>query len=308
MFLTKPFSLLVVVAEGAFRGNGDWTTPFIASGAAALINLILDPVFMFPLQMGMKGAASATALSQLGAAGVYGWRIWKRSMLPQPSDKTNGENNVNIASVVKAILGANLSMLTKQGSMLIFYTYATALATRLGPAHVAAHQVALSFFWLVTFWLDSGSVSGQVLMSKSQNDIPQAKSLTKYMTKYALFQGLTISGLVAAMARFLPRVFTQDPTIRALLVQITPYLAAQQTLVSLCLVLEGLAVGGNEFRYMAGGTAAATVLGMWRLQKATSVVDIWSSAASIFFVARLLNAIIGVARVHWGMRNRRQEG
>ena len=256
----------------------------------------------------MMGAAAATALSQLGAAGVYGWRIWKRKMLPQPSDKTNGEKNVNIASVVKSILGANVSMLAKQGSMLIFYTYATALATRLGPAHVAAHQVALSFFWLVTFWLDSGSVSGQVLMSKSQNDIPQAKSLTKYMTKYALFQGLTISGLVAAMARFLPRVFTQDPTIRALLVQITPYLAAQQTLVSLCLVLEGLAVGGKEFRYMAGGTAAATVLGMWRLQKATSVVDIWSSAVSIFFVARLLNAVIGVARVHWRMRNRRQEG
>jgi Na+-driven multidrug efflux pump len=265
---------------------------------------------MFPFQMGMMGAAAATALSQLGTAGVYGWRIWKRKMLPQPSDKTNGEKNVNIASVVRSIMGANVSMLAKQGSMLIFYTYATALATRLGPAHIAAHQVALSFFWLVTFWLDSGSVSGQVLMSKSQNDIPQALSLTKYMTKYALFQGLTLTLMVAAMGRFLPLVFTQDPTIISLLIQIIPYLAAQQTLVSLCLVLEGLAVGGNQFRYMAGGTAAATVLGMWRLQKATSVVDIWRGAVSIFFVARLLNAVIGVARVHWGMRktNRRQEG
>jgi Na+-driven multidrug efflux pump len=265
---------------------------------------------MFPLEMGMMGAAAATALSQLGAAGVYGRRIWKRNMLPQPSDKTDGDNNVNIASVVKAILGANLSMLAKQGSMLIFYTYATALATRLGPAHVATHQVALSFFWLMTFSLDSGSVSGQVLMSKSQNDIARAKSLTKYMTKYALFQGLTISALVAAMGRFLPHIFTQDPTIQSLLIQIIPYLAAQQTLVSLCLVLEGLAVGGNQFRYMAGGTAAATVLGMWRLKKATSVVEIWGSAVSIFFVGRLLNAVIGVARVHWGMRKNdcQQEG
>lgn len=61
---------------------------------------------------------------------------------------------------------------------------------------------------------------------------------------------------------------------------------------------------------MHGGRyGGATVLGMWRLQKATSVVEIWGSAVSIFFVARLLNAVIGVARVHWAMRktNRRQE-
>jgi Na+-driven multidrug efflux pump len=39
----------VVVAEGAFRGNGDSKTPLVASCVAALINLVLDPILMLSI-------------------------------------------------------------------------------------------------------------------------------------------------------------------------------------------------------------------------------------------------------------------
>ncbi|KAL3943238.1 MAG: hypothetical protein SGBAC_002683 [Bacillariaceae sp.] len=288
----------IVIAEGAFRGNGDSKTPLVASSVAALINLVLDPLLMFPMGMGMTGAAVATAVSQLGAAGVFSWRLLKRKLLPQPNDKVT----VKAKEVIKSILGANLAMLTKQGSMLVFYTIATALATRMGPAHVATHQVALSLFWLATYWLDSGSISAQVLMGKSRDNIERATSLTKYMAKYAVGQGVAFSVLVAGIGRFVPGAFTADATIQSLLFQCLPYLALQQTMVSITLILEGLAVGGNQFRYMAAGTAAATVFGIKSLLRATSVVDIWSNAVNTFFGLRLLNAVIGVARVHIGLR------
>ena len=293
----------VVIAEGAFRGNDDSKTPLVASSIAALINLILDPLLMFPLGMGMTGAAIATAISQFGAAGIFTWRLWKRKLLPQPNDKVT----VKAKEIVKTILGANLAMLTKQGSMLVFYTIATALATRMGPAHVATHQVALSLFWLVTYWLDSGSISAQVLMGKNNGDTHRATSLTKYMAKYAMVQGLAFSALVAGIGRFVPGVFTADATIQSLLFQCLPYLAIQQTMVSITLILEGLAVGGNQFRYMATGTTAATFFGIKSLLKATSVVDIWSTAVNTFFGLRLLNAIIGVARVHIGLRQNQNQ-
>jgi putative MATE family efflux protein len=287
----------VVVAEGAFRGNDDSKTPLIASSIAALINLVLDPLLMFPLGMGMAGAAIATAVSQFGAFGVYGWRLWKRKMLPQPKEIST----INRGKVIRSILVANMAMLAKQGSMLVFYTVATALATRMGPAHVATHQVALSLFWLVTYWLDSGSISGQVLMSKNISAPEKARSLTKYMIKYALVQGLAFSVLVAGIGKFVPSLFTSDATIQSFLMQCLPHLAMQQTLVSLTLVLEGLAIGGNQFRYMAVGTTAATVAGVMQLMRATSVVGIWATAVNTFFGCRLLNAMIGVTRVHLGL-------
>jgi Na+-driven multidrug efflux pump len=268
---------------------------------------------MFPFKMGMMGAAAATALSQYAATGVYGWRMVRRGMLPPKNTNytdtvsTTTTTTVSVPHVVKAILGANLAMLAKQGSLLVFYTYATALATRLGPAHVATHQVALSFFWLVTYVTDSGSVSGQVLMSQSMSssDPIKVRSLTRYMIQYAIAQGLVVSALVASLARVIATVFTQDPTIRALLLQIMPYMALQQTLVSLCLVLEGLAIGGNQFRFMASGTLVATCFAIRQLSRATSAVQIWSNAVTVFFSIRLFNAIVGVMRVHWNLRKKK---
>jgi putative MATE family efflux protein len=299
--LLTPCTLLpVVVAEGAFRGNDDSKTPLIASAVAAAANLFLDPLLMFPLGMGMAGAAVATAISQFVAAGVYGWRIFKRRLLPQPSDTIK----INKAKVIRSIIGANMAMIAKQGSMLVFYTTATALATRMGPVHVATHQVALSLFWLVTMWLDSGSISGQVLMSKNMSTPDKARSLTKYMVKYALLQGLAFSALVAGIGKFVPGLFTADATIQSLILRCLPHLAIQQTMVSLTLILEGLAIGGKQFRFMAAGTAASTAVGVWQLCRATSVVDIWGSAVNIFFGLRLVNAIIGVARVHLGLNRK----
>jgi len=299
----------IVVAEGAFRGNDDSRTPLIASTVAVLINLVLDPLMMFPLGMGIAGAAGATAISQLGAAGVYGWRIWKRRMLPQkPKDGQDRGPVVDRIQIVKSILGANMAMLAKQGSMLVFYTAATALATRMGPAHVATHQVALSLFWLVTYWLDSGSISGQVLMGKNIGVREKARSLTKYMLKYALIQGLAFSALVTAVGKFVPAAFTTDATIQVLLKQCLPHLAFQQTLVSITLILEGLAIGaGNQFGFMAMGTAAATAAGVYQLSQATNVVQIWSTAVYAFFGCRCLNAAIGVARVHLGLNKGQRE-
>ncbi len=250
---------------------------------------------MFPLGMGMGGAAAATAISQLGAAAVYSWRLWYRKLLPQPTDIVTKGSTLKI---IKSILGANLAMLAKQGSMLVFYTMATALATRMGPTHVATHQIALSLFWLVTMWLDSGSISAQVLMGKSLSSPQKAKSLTKYMVEYSLTQGFAFSLIVAAVGRFVPGVFTQDVEIQKLLLQCLPHLAFQQILVSVVLILKGLAIGGNQFRYMATGTAVSTVVGVYQLTRATNVVDIWSLAVTTFFGCRLVNSLIGVARVY----------
>jgi putative MATE family efflux protein len=287
----------IVVAEGAFRGNDDNKTPLIAASVAAAINLVLDPLLMFPLGMGMAGAAWATAISQFGAAAMFGWRLWKRRLLPQAADKIK----VNVGKVLKSILGANAAMLAKNFSMLVFYTAATAVATRLGPIHVATHQVCLSLFWLVTMWLDSGSVSAQLLLSKNMNEPQKARSLTKYMGKFALMQGLAFSAIVAAIGRFVPSIFTADPTVTSYIGQCLPHLALQQTIVSICLVLEGLAIGGNQFKFTAAGTAMSTAVGLWQMFKATSVVDIWASAVNTFFGMRLIFAVLGVVRVHMGL-------
>lgn len=55
-----PFSIL--------RALGDSTTPLIFLIICSLLNIVLDLIFVVPLQMGVAGAAIATVLSQAIAA------------------------------------------------------------------------------------------------------------------------------------------------------------------------------------------------------------------------------------------------
>ena len=76
-----------------------------------------------------------------------------------------------------------------------------------------------------------------------------------------------------------------------------PHLAWQQLLVSLTLVTEALAIGGNQFQLLAFGTTISTVLAMGQLQAATTVVDIWRKGIVALFAGRLVTALLGVFRV-----------
>lgn len=50
---------------GIFRGEGDASRPMYAMGASAIINMILDSIFIYTLNLGVKGAAIATVISSV---------------------------------------------------------------------------------------------------------------------------------------------------------------------------------------------------------------------------------------------------
>ena len=50
---------------GIFRGEGDTTRPMYAMVASAILNMVLDPIFIYTLNLGVKGAAIATIISSI---------------------------------------------------------------------------------------------------------------------------------------------------------------------------------------------------------------------------------------------------
>lgn len=259
---------------------------------------------MFPLGMGVAGAAAATGIAQVGAAAVYAYFLLKRHMLPARGEKSR----VSTSGTVKTILGANLAMVCKQGSLLLAWAYATARATRIGSAHVAAHQVALSCWLVFALILDGAAVSAQVLMSRSLGSFKKVGSLVSYMVRLACIQGFATTGMLLLVSPFLPSIFTPDQMIQGHLESLMPQLAWQQILVSLTLVTESLAIGGNQFKLLAFGTTITTVLAMWQLREATNVVAIWSKGIVTLFMGRLLTAIIGTAKVLYEQRKGKTVG
>ena len=64
MFLGMPSLFLMFAYRSIKRGEGDTYTPMKITAFAVVTNIILDPIFMFSLNLGVKGAAYATVLSR----------------------------------------------------------------------------------------------------------------------------------------------------------------------------------------------------------------------------------------------------
>lgn len=80
------FIILSNALYGIFRGEGDTTRPMYAMIASAILNMILDPVFIYTLDLGVRGAAIATLISAVFVILILiYWFYIKRDTFLQPT-------------------------------------------------------------------------------------------------------------------------------------------------------------------------------------------------------------------------------
>ena len=74
--LGVPFYMFGQAMNPIIRSDGSPRFAMVSTVAGAVTNIILDPVFIFPLKMGMMGAAVATVAGQILAAGLAVWYLF----------------------------------------------------------------------------------------------------------------------------------------------------------------------------------------------------------------------------------------
>ena len=70
-----PFYMFGQAMNPIIRSGGSPKFAMASTVLGAVVNIILDPIFIFPLQMGMKGAAIATVLGQILTAVLSLWYL-----------------------------------------------------------------------------------------------------------------------------------------------------------------------------------------------------------------------------------------
>lgn len=114
ILLATPFMMSSLTLNNQLRLQGNARFGMIGIASGAILNIILDPIFIFVLDMGVKGASLATAVSQL-----FGWSLllWG----------TSREGNVHIRlrnftptwEYYKQIIEGGLPSLTRQALAVI---------------------------------------------------------------------------------------------------------------------------------------------------------------------------------------------
>lgn len=86
-FLDTPFMFLYFSFNSIMNSQGNTIMPMILSGISALLNVILDPIFIFTFGMGVAGAAWATLISKAVLAVVGIVILARHSSLIRPQFK-----------------------------------------------------------------------------------------------------------------------------------------------------------------------------------------------------------------------------
>ncbi|MGB3368223.1 MAG: MATE family efflux transporter [Acidaminobacteraceae bacterium] len=133
------FAFLNPVISCIYNGSGDSKTPFKINSIGLLINIVLDPLFIFTLKFGVVGAAYATVLSQFIVTILLAYLIISGN---KPFDDFKFKIRLNIKSSLK-VLKMGLPVAAQSGLFTIFGILIAKVIASYGPSAIAAQKVGV---------------------------------------------------------------------------------------------------------------------------------------------------------------------
>lgn len=288
--LAMPAVLAITVGHGVFRGVGDTRTPLVVSLAFNAVNLILDPIFIFGFDMGLRGAAIASLIASLVGGAAFVWLLLRgRAGITVP-------RRVASFDAMRSLLGAGSALTLRTLSLLATFTVATSVAARIGVAEVAGHQVASQIWIFLALVVDSVAIAGQTLVAGhlGEGDPAAARRLANRMLAWGGAWGVVLAGAFWALRDILPGWFTADPEVIVVAMALIPFVALTQPLNSVVFVFDGILIGAGVFRFLGLAMAGAAAMTIVLLISATSITAVWW-ALTFFMVARVVPMAIRYA-------------
>ncbi len=256
ILLGLPFMVFSGFFRSILAGEGDMKFPMMVAGLGTILNIVLDPFFIFDLKsfggiglgLGVKGAAAATVLSQLIVFIIFIYMLFiKEHAYITFRLKDFSPSKTILWSIIKIGLPASLSMLIMaigQGvfnKILIYYPN--------GSEYVAGYQVAgrLDMLIFLPIFAIAGALTTIVGMFFGARKIDALLSIVKYGSKSAFFISSLVSFFVFIFAPEMTGLFTKDLNIQKVSISFLRHLTLIYPLVSIAItsgrVLQGLGKG-----------------------------------------------------------------
>ncbi len=123
IILGTPFIFLSSLGNAILRGEGDTKRAMYVMLISSIMNMILDPIFIYTLNMGVVGAALATIISIIFSATIIMyWLIWKKDTYVQLRLRYFRHDWDIIKEIFKVGLPSSLSQISMAFTMVILNT------------------------------------------------------------------------------------------------------------------------------------------------------------------------------------------
>lgn len=298
-----PSMLLVLAATGVLRGLQDTKTPLYVAGAGFTSNVVLNIALVYGFGLGIAGSAIGTVIAQTAMAAVF-IRVVRRAALA---------NSVRIRphwAGVWASFGAGIPLIVRTVALRVALLIVTFVATGLGTAELAAHQVVFTTWTLLALVLDAVAIAAQALVGKAlgAGDAHEARGITRRMVQWGWLAGIGLAIIVVLVGWIYARLFTSDPDVQSLIVAALIVAAVMQPLAGWVFVLDGVLIGAGDGRYLAWASVistcafvpAALAVSALDLSGTGGIVALWG-AIGVWMVARVITLALRERQGKWAV-------
>ena len=259
--------------------QGHARTAMVSVLIGAVLNIGLDPLFIFALGMGIQGAALATIISQGVSA------VWVVSFLL--SRKTGLHiRRKNIRpdwKIIGAIAALGISPFVMQSTeSLINIVLNSSLKNYGGDLYVGALTIMQSVLQLIVIPVQGFSQGVQPIISYNFGAGKIARVRKTFQTALSVIWvfGFVFTGTVMLFPGFFAGLFTSDPQLLRL------------TVTKLPLFLAGLLIFGIQM------TCQSTFMGLGKA-KISLFIALWRKVILLIPLALILPRFMGVDGVYW---------
>ena len=247
-----------MVFSGFFRsilaGEGDMKFPMMIAGLGTILNIILDPIFIFKLEqfgniglgLGVKGAALATVISQLIVFIIFIYMLFiKKHAYITFNLKDFSPSRSILWDIVKVGMPASLSMVIMAMGQGVF----NKILINYSSETVAAYQIAgrIDMLIFLPIFSIAGGMTTLVGMFYGAKEMDALNQIVQYGIKSAFLITLILSTFVYLFAETFSSWFTNDQEIINVSVGFLKLLCLVYPLVAIAItsgrVMQGLGKG-----------------------------------------------------------------
>ena len=249
-FLDLPFMFLYFNINSIMNAQGNTVTPTILSAISALINVVLDPVFIFTLNMGIAGAAWATVLSRVVLA-LFGIKSLFRddNNLKPDFRKFKVDKNI-LMEIARVGLPASIG----QTGASIGFMFLNSFIVSYGTATIAAFGMVNRITNLVMqpAMGVGAALTAVVGQNLGSNQIDRATESFIKASKIALYIGIIGGVLIFIFNKQIVNFFIQSKDEPEVIIQSMTYMkyvAFSMPLMGMFSVLQGIFQGSGNTKY-----------------------------------------------------------
>ncbi|KAA8820976.1 MATE family efflux transporter [Bifidobacterium vespertilionis] len=253
--LGAPGMLLVYAANGIFRGLQKVRITLIAAVSGAVVNTVLEVLFVIVFRWGIFGSGAATLIAQwyMGLFLVVPAVLWARA---------DGASLKPSLSGIAQAGGDGLPLFIRTLAIRAAMVVTVASAARMGTDVLAGFQAVNSSWNFAMNMLDSVGIAGQTLVGTAlgAGAMAEARTLTRATGRAGLVTGAVIGLGFAVVGLFAGHFFSPSPAVQLLVAAGMVTMGVFFPLQGWMMALDGILIGARDYRYLAVSCTVTAVV------------------------------------------------